>query len=240
MLQHLVDGLRELGRDISPAQIEMFELYRLELLRWNRYTNLTAITDPAQVELRHFLDSLTVLQALDTISPLESQLKMIDVGTGAGFPGIPLKVMLTDCHLVLLEATGKRVAFLTHIIDLLRLSGSEVVQGRAEDVAHDPTHRESYGLVVARAVAPLATLAELCLPFASMGSLFVALKKGELGEELYAAQNAVKMAGGGDTRVITVRLPQLADDRRLVCIRKVAASPDRLPRRPGIPSKRPL
>ncbi len=240
MLEQLVDGLRSLGYDITSTQLQMFELYRSELLRWNEYSNLTAITDPDQIETRHFLDSITPLQLLDALNSSDYRLTILDVGSGAGFPGIPLKLILPHSRLVMLEATGKKVAFLVHLVDLLHLDDTEVVQERAEVLAHSASHREHYSLVVARAVAPLRTLAEICLPFTSLGGLFVAFKKGDMTQELFEARNAVSRLGGGESRITEVRLPQLPDQRCLVSITKAYPSPNRYPRRIGIPFKRPL
>lgn len=238
-LPHLVEGLKALGCDISPGQIALLETYRDELLLWNRGANLTAITDPVEIEIRHFLDSLSVLKALDA-RDIPSDLALLDVGTGAGFPGIPLKVILGDARLVLLEATGKKTAFLSHVVSLLGLSDTTVIHGRAEVLARDAAHRERYDVVVARAVAPLATLAELCLPFVAVGGQFVALKKGTITSETAAAHRAIELLGGGHVQFIDVQVPQLADARTLVCVTKVAATPERYPRRPGMPGKRPL
>ncbi len=240
MLDQLVDGLRSLGYETSSTQLKMFELYRSELLRWNEYSNLTAITDPDQIETRHFLDSITPLQTLDALNLSDGGLTILDVGSGAGFPGIPLKLILPHARLVMLEATGKKVAFLVHMVNLLHLDDTEVVQERAEVLAHSSSHRERYSLVVARAVAPLRTLAELCLPFTSLGGLFVASKKGDLKQELNEARNAISLLGGGEARSIEVRLPKLPDQRCLVSITKLSPSPNRYPRRSGIPFKRPL
>ncbi len=170
----------------------------------------------------------------------DSRMRVLDVGAGAGLPGIPLKLILTDIRLVLLEATGKKAAFLRSVVEQLGLTDTTVAHNRAEVLAHVPSHRESYDLVVARAVAPLTILAELCLPFVTMGGMFVAPKKGAIAEEIAGARNAISQVGGADVRLVDVRLPQLADERKLVCIRKVSHSPDRYPRRSGIPLKRPL
>jgi 16S rRNA (guanine527-N7)-methyltransferase len=240
MLTQLVLGLHHLGYEISPAQLEMFNTLRTELERWNQRVNLTAITEPDEVELRHFLDSLSVLQVLATYSPTGAGLRMIDVGAGAGFPGIPLKLVLPGAHLTLLEATGKKVEFLRHMVTTLNLVDSEVVHGRAEDVAHLTGCRERFDLAVARGVAHLATLAEICLPFVKIGGLFVAPKKGDLQAEIDQARFAVTRLGGDETRLVEVTLPQLRDQRYLVCSTKIAPSPARYPRRSGMPFKHPL
>jgi 16S rRNA (guanine527-N7)-methyltransferase len=240
MMEQLAQGLRDMGREVGPAVLSQFETYRDELLRWNERTNLTAITAPLEVETRHFLDSLTVLQALEGPSDSGTVRRIIDIGSGAGLPGIPLKLMLPEARLTLLEATGKKVAFLRHMVSCLELSATEVVYGRAEEVAHVVGQREAYDIAVARAVAPLATLAEICLPFVAIGGMMVALKKGSLNDEIENARAAVRTVGGAEIRVRAVALSQLPDQRVLICIRKASATPSLYPRRPGVPFKRPL
>jgi 16S rRNA (guanine527-N7)-methyltransferase len=240
MLTQLTLGLLHLGYEINPYQLEMFELHRAELVRWNERVNLTAIIEPADIETRHFLDSVSVLQVLGAYAPTGAGLRIIDVGSGAGFPGIPLKLMLPDAHLTLLEATGKKVEFLYHIVSTLNLRDTEVAHGRAEDVAHLPACRERFDLAVSRAVATLPTLAELCLPFVTVGGLFVAQKKGDLRDELGHARNALGLLGGTEARLVEVTLPQLQDQRYLVCSSKIAHTPVKYPRRSGMPFKHPL
>jgi 16S rRNA (guanine527-N7)-methyltransferase len=240
MLALLAGGLKRLGFELTPAQLDKFEIYRTELLQWNQRVNLTAITDPGEIETRHFIDSLTVLRALETHETTGRGLRMIDVGTGAGFPGIPLKLVLPDAHLTLLEATRKKADFLSHIVALLDMRDTEVVYGRAEELAHRTEYREAFNLAVARAVAPLATLAELCLPFVCVGGLFVAMKKGDIEAELERSRSALATVGGGEARLIQVSFSELPDRRCLVSSTKVLPSDARYPRRPGIPSKRPL
>lgn len=240
MLKRLAEGLRDMGYEMDPAVVAQFETYREELLHWNERTNLTAITDPLEVEVRHFLDSLTVLQVLAGLLGSGARLRIIDVGSGAGFPGIPLKLMAPEIRLTLLEATGKKVDFLRQVVSRLGLSTTEVVYGRAEEVAHSAGQREAYDVAVARAVAPLATLAEICLPFVNIGGMMIALKKGDLQAELVSAREAVSLTGGSEVRVSAVALPQLPDQRVLVCCTKERSTPLRYPRRPGVPFKHPL
>jgi len=240
MLTQLVRGLHDMGVELQRSQLDSFETYRDELARWNQRVNLTAITDPVEIETRHFLDSLTLLYALHGRSQTGSGLRMIDVGSGAGFPGIPVKVVLPDMRLTLLEATGKKVEFLLHIVTVLGLRDTEVVHGRAEEVAHSPDHREAYDIAAARAVASLSTLAEVCLPFVSVGGLFVALKKGDIEAEFEGSRAAITRVGGEEARLIEVPLPQLSDRRYLVCSTKACPSPLQYPRRTGMPFKRPL
>jgi len=240
MLTQLARGLHDMGVEIRCSQLALFETYREELARWNQRMNLTAITDAAEVETRHFLDSLTILHALRGWRETGSGLRMIDVGSGAGFPGIPVKLILPEMRLTLLEATGKKTAFLSHMVTILGLCDTEVVHGRAEEVAHLPDHREAYDVAVARAVASLSTLAEVCLPFVSVGGLFIALKKGDIEAELKSSRAAITKVGGGEVRLLEVPLRQLPDERYLVCSTKTSPSPLQYPRRAGIPFKRPL
>jgi 16S rRNA (guanine527-N7)-methyltransferase len=240
MLTQLVQGLHDMGVELQRSQLDSFEAYRDELMRWNQRVNLTAITDPAEIETRHFLDSLTLLYALQGWRQTGSGLRMIDIGSGAGFPGIPDKLVLPDMRLTLLEATGKKVEFLSHMVALLGLRDIDVVHGRAEEVAHSPNHREAYDIAAARAVASLSTLAEVCLPFVSVGGLFVALKKGGIKAEVEDSRAAITRVGGEEARLLEVPLPQLSDGRYLVCSTKAYPSPLQYPRRTGIPFKRPL
>ncbi len=240
MLTQLVEGLEQLGHPISSARIEMFETYRTELMRWNERVNLTSITEPDDIETRHFLDSVSVLPALGTHTPTGAGLRIVDVGSGAGFPGIPLKLVLPDAHVALLEATGKKVEFLRHMVEVLELGDIEILHGRAEDIAHIAACREAFDVAVARGVASLATLAEICLPFVCIGGVFVAQKKGDLVTEVEMARAAIQRLGGAGARLIEVTLPQLLDQRYLVCSTKVAPTPAKYPRRPGVPFKSPL
>ncbi len=239
-VEQLAAGAARLGYPLTSAQLSLFETYRTELSLWNEHTNLTSITEAAEVETRHFLDSLTVLLALDAGEAASPCLRILDVGSGAGFPCVPLKIVLPQARVSLLEATGKKVRFLRHLVTTLELPDVEVLQGRAEDLGHLPPHREAFPLVVSRAVAPLATLVELCLPFCSVGGSFVALKKGDIMREIQEACAAISILGGDNPRIINIPLSLPGNDHCLVSIRKVAPTPARYPRRPGIPAKRPL
>jgi 16S rRNA (guanine527-N7)-methyltransferase len=242
-LPTLMAGASALGLALGPAQVEAFVRYREYLLCWNRRVNLTAIVAPEAVEVLHFLDSLTCALPLlqrwgegTAIPPL----RCIDVGSGAGFPGLPLKIALPQLQMVLLEATAKKAAFLTAIVAELGLSGVEVVAERAEAFAHVPAHREAYDAAFARALAPLPTLFELTLPFLRLGGLLVAPRKGDVAAELAAAAYACEVLGGGAPAVVPVTVPPLADGRVLVVVEKARRTPPAYPRRPGLPAKRPL
>jgi 16S rRNA (guanine527-N7)-methyltransferase len=237
-MKRLVAGALQLGIDLSPSQVDQFRRYRDELLAWNRKMNLTSITKPDDVETLHFLDSLSIVEGMP--DGFERAGKLVDVGTGGGFPGIPLKLAHPELHLTLIEATAKKARFLTYLIGELGLASVEVVCQRAEDAARDVSHREYYGTVVARAVAPMATLTELTLPFCAVGGRVVAQKSGAIDEELARAETAITSLGGRLLERMQVSLPELEADRCLVVLEKIAPTPENYPRRAGVPAKRPL
>lgn len=231
----LASTLRQLlGIELSRAQLEAFDYYGAELRRWNQRHNLTAITVPVEIEIKHFVDSLTCLLAIDKGG------RLVDVGSGAGFPGIPLKIVRPMLQVVLIEATGKKVEFCQHVMEGLGLTGIDVIHGRAEDEAHNPAHRGTYRWAVARAVAPMAVLAEYMLPFLQVGGQMIAMK-GETGPgEAQQAEPAIKLLGGRMRRLIPTELPRVAETRHLIVVDKLSETPQAYPRRPGIPAKRPL
>lgn len=236
-LQKLPQASRELlNLDLTVEQQGAFERYQHELIAWNDRVNLTAITDPLAVEMRHFLDSLTVLKA----GRLGAGTKVIDVGAGAGFPGLPLRIVCPTIQLALLEATGKKTAFLQHIIAELNLTGVKVVNARAEEAGQDPAHREEYDLVLARAVAHLPILVEYLLPLCKIGGRCVAMKGESAMAEINLAEHAIRLLGGRFVQVASIELPHVTETHYLILIDKVAATPPHYPRRPGIPSKKPL
>ena len=236
-MEKLQDGARKLGLQLTPRQVEQFQTYYQELIDWNRRMNLTAITDYEEVQIKHFLDSLTVTLALT--QPCQG-LRVIDVGAGAGLPGIPIKIAMPDTKLVLLEATAKKTAFLHHIKRRLELDDIEVIAGRAEVVAHSPQHRERFDIVLCRGVAPLPTQAELTLPFCTVGGSSLAQKKGNIDAEMNQAAKAIKLLGGEIREVKKIGLEEFAGERWLIIVDKVAPTPPQYPRRPGIPAKRPI
>ncbi len=236
-MDKLVAGAGKLGLELSSRQLEQFSIYYRELLDWNQRLNLTTITGYEEVQLKHFLDSLTVTLA---IKLADTGFRLIDVGTGAGFLGIPLKILFPDLGLVLLEATAKKAAFLDHIKHRLGLDNVDIMVGRAETVAHEARHRESFDLVLSRAVSPLPSLVELTLPLSAVGGCVIAQKKGAIDQEISQAARAIAILGGNLRQVRRVDLEELADERYLVVIDKVSPTPERYPRRPGIPAKRPL
>ncbi len=227
-----------MGLELTPEQLSQYEIYYQELVGWNKRVNLTAITDYEEVQIKHFLDSLTVTLAWQPA--INADFRLIDVGSGAGIPGVPLKIAFPALKLVLLEAVAKKAAFLRHITQKLGLDNVEIVVGRAEEAAHLPQYREKFDLVLSRAVAPLPTLVELALPFCAVGSSFIAQKKGDIDEEISSAARAMGILGGRLGEVKRVKLSEFADERYLAVIDKVSPTPPRYPRRPGIPAKRPL
>ena len=238
-MERLISGAEKLGLQLNPEQLEQFNTYYQELVGWNRRINLTAITDYEEIQVRAFLDSLTVVLAWQPPSDDEPT-RVLDVGSGGGMPGVPLKIAFPGIRLVLLEATKKKVNFLKHLSDRLALDNVQVLTGRAEEVAREDDYRETFDLVLSRAVAKLATLAELALPFCTVGGMFVAHKKGNVDWEIIRAEPAIITMGGKLREVKSVDLPEFTDRRLLVVIDKVKPTPDKYPRRPGMPEKRPL
>jgi len=217
---------------ISPLD-KRFNLYLTELLKWNEKFNLTAITDPVEIELKHFADSLALLD----IFKLTTE-SVIDLGTGAGFPGLPLKLVCPKIKLTLVEATGKKCQFLKQLVDLCKLTEVEIINGRAEEVVKE--RREQFDLAVARAVAEMRVLAEYALPFVKVGGTFVAYKEAAVEAEVAAAANAIKELGGRNVEIKKVALPNSTLLRSLVVVAKTTPTPLKYPRRVGLAAKRPL
>ncbi len=237
-METLNRGAQKLGLHLNPEQLEQFQTYYRKLLDWNRRINLTAITNYEEVQIKHFLDSLTVTLAGQQIS--NTGIWLIDVGTGAGIPGLPLKILFPEIKLVLLEATAKKATFLHHLKQKLGLNDVEIVVGRAEEVAHLSQYREGFDIVLSRAVAPLPTLVELTLPFCTIGGSLIAQKKGVIDLEISRATRAISVLGGSLHGVKGVDLEEFTDERWLIIIDKVSQTPELYPRRPGIPAKRPI
>jgi len=225
-----------LGLRLMPAQIAALSCYENELLAWNARVNLTAIDTPETIRIKHFLDSLTCLLAMRE-RPVG---RIIDVGSGAGFPGLPIKIVYPSLRLTLVESVGKKADFCRHIVGELGLENVEVIQGRAEEIGQHQDHREQYDWAVARAVAILPVLAEYLLPLVRIGGGIIAMKGENAPAEAHAAEKAMQLLGGALKRIIPVTLPGVADERYLVVIDKVVATPHQYPRRVGVPAKKPL
>jgi 16S rRNA (guanine527-N7)-methyltransferase len=230
------DAYNLLGIRFSPRQVSCFERYEAELLEWNTRFNLTAIRDVEGIRAKHFLDSLTCMLAWRENPPSS----LVDVGTGAGFPGIPLKIMNPALNLTLVESVGKKAEFCRHVTGVLGMEKVDVLQSRAEEVGQMPQHRERYDWAVARAVANLPILVEFLLPMVRVGGAVLA-QKGDSGPaEAHASERAIHLLGGRLRQLIKVDLPGVAEERYLIIIDKVAATPPNYPRRVGIPAKKPL
>lgn len=228
-----------LGVELTPAQLEMFQTYYEELVAWNQRVNLTTITAHADVQIRHFADSLAVLLALGG-DDLGDQASLVDIGSGAGFPGLPLKIARPTWHVTLVESVRKKTQFLEHMIDILGLEKVDVVWARAEAVGQNPRYRERFDIAVARAVADVAVLVEYALPLLRIGGRFVAQKGTDPRDELRAAENAIAVLGGKYESTLPYRLPATDEPLHLVVIEKMGPTPAKYPRRPGMPAKRPL
>ncbi|MDF1514235.1 MAG: 16S rRNA (guanine(527)-N(7))-methyltransferase RsmG [Anaerolineae bacterium] len=238
-MNKLISGAQALQITLKPEQLEALRLYQEELIVWNQRFNLTAITDNEGIQIRHFLDSISCLLALEKGELLRGK-HLIDVGTGAGFPGLVLKVLCPNMLLTLLEATAKKVTFLEHMVKQLSMENVVVLKGRAEELGQDPHHREMYDWAVARAVADMPILAEYLLPLVKVNGRMLAQKGERAPAEVHRSERAIHQLGGRLRRLVPVELHGIADTRYLVVVDKIASTPKRYPRRPGIPTKRPL
>jgi 16S rRNA (guanine527-N7)-methyltransferase len=226
-----------LGLDLSYEQISALNLYEQELLDWNERISLTAIRDPEGVRIKHFLDSLTVLLAWDRPSPPDN---LVDIGTGAGFPGLILKLVWPRTKITLVESVHKKANFCQHIVSRLGLEGVTVLSERAEEVGQDPEHRHSYDLALARAVARMPILMEYLLPLVRRDGVAMAMKGDTAPAETQDAGKAIHILGGKIHKLLKVELPGVVEERFIVVVNKVARTPDDYPRRVGLPAKNPI
>ena len=234
----LLRGAEELGLNLTVEMLEKFQSFHRELADWNTRMNLTSITAWEDVQTKHFLDSLSVVQA--TGLELLDSAKVMDIGSGGGFPGVPLKIVFPESSATLVESTGKKAAFLSHLADALGLDDVRILGERAETLGRRNELRGAFDLVLCRAVAKLPTVIELTLPYCRIGGLVVLHKGSDAEEELTASRSAIKRLGGNFKEIRRVDVSALGQDRHLIVIEKVSESPAKYPRRPGIPAKRPL
>lgn len=230
--------LNELEIDLNDRQIKQFMDFYEILIEWNSFMNLTAITDFDEVMKKHFIDSLSLVKVVAGIR--NDGIKLIDIGTGAGFPGIPLKIAFPDLQVTLLDSLNKRIRFLDEVIFKLQLKNIDTIHGRAEDYAKQENMRESFDYSVSRAVANLATLSEYCLPFVKVGGCFISYKSEKLTEEIMQAKNAVNLLGGEIKEQAEFMLPASDIHRNLLVISKVKNTPSKYPRKSGLPAKEPI
>jgi len=236
MADFLRENLKKIGCEPSDLQCEQLNNFHKILCEWNEFMNLTGITEYNEVVIKHFVDSL----AVNCVYSFKKTDRVVDIGTGAGFPGIPLKIMYPDTSFTLLDSLNKRIKFLDEVIRINSLDGIETLHGRAEDYARDKNYREAFDVCVSRAVANLSTLSEYCLPYVKVGGVFISYKAGQLDEELKASERAIKLLGGEIKEVHKLTLPDTDIDRTFVVIKKTAATSKKYPRKAGLPSKEPL
>ncbi len=237
-LDQMSAGLDELGISLDIQQMKQFYHYYELLVEWNKVMNLTAITELEEVISKHFLDSLSLIKAVNFSE--NDSMRMIDIGTGAGFPGIPLKIAFPELEITLLDSLNKRVKFLDTVIDQLCLKKISTIHGRAEDFGRDVKYREQYDYCVSRAVANISTLSEYCLPFVKVGGSFIPYKSGKIDEELETGKKAISVLGGEIQSVVRFGLIGAEGDRTLVVIKKIEKTAKKYPRKAGMPSKEPI
>ena len=230
------EELEKLNINLTEHQKEQFDRYYEMLVEWNNVMNLTGITDYDEVNLKHFTDSLTLVRNID-MNKIDA---VIDIGTGAGFPGLPIKIAFPHIHVVLLDSLNKRIKFLNAVIEELDLADVETLHGRAEDYAKRKEYREQFDLCVSRAVANLSTLSEYCLPYIQVGGIFVPYKSGEIDDEVEQSKKAVRILGGNIKDVMKFELPGTDIHRSFVLIHKEQHTQKKYPRKAGIPAKEPL
>lgn len=224
------------SNNVSPECADKFDTYYKMLIEWNEKINLTAITDERDAAYKHFVDCISAMKC----QKINKGAKIIDVGTGAGFPGLPLKIYDDSLQVTLMDSLNKRINFLNEVIETIGLSGVETVHSRAEELAKNKSHREKYDVCVSRAVANLATLSELCLPFVKVGGYFVSMKGPKATEELETAKKAIALMGGEFEEIINYAIDETDYDHNLVVIKKVSPTPPKYPRNAPKPAKEPI
>jgi 16S rRNA (guanine527-N7)-methyltransferase len=234
--EQFVAMLAEKGINLSPKQLEQFEIYYQTLVEWNEKMNLTAITDKEEVYLKHFYDSISAAFYFDFSPPLQ----LCDVGAGAGFPSIPLKIVFPSIELTIVDSLNKRITFLNHLASQLKLDHVHFIHDRAETFGVNPDYREKYDVVTARAVARMSVLSELCLPLVKQGGTFIAMKAAHAKEELEKGNKAIALLGGVVEISFTFTLPVEDSERNIIVIKKTKLTPKKYPRKPGTPNKIPI
>lgn len=238
MDSRLINGLKEFNIELSDKQIEQFHQYYDLLVEWNSFMNLTAITEWEEVVTKHFIDSLSLIKVVKDLK--DKPYKIIDIGTGAGFPGIPLKIVFPNLKITLMDSLNKRVKFLNEVIDRLGLKDIEAVHGRAEEMGQNSKYRETYDIAVSRAVANMTVLSELCIPFVTVEGKFISYKSSKIDEEYTMAKNAIGILGGEYLEQVEFDLPDSDIYRNMFVIKKIKVTPKKYPRKPGTPAKEPL
>lgn len=234
--QRLIENMKMISVELTDKQVSQFIKFYEMLVEWNKVMNLTGITEYDEVVMKHFVDSLSIVK----VNGFDNVTSIIDVGTGAGFPGIPLKIIFPEIKITLLDSLNKRIKFLNAVIDELELENIETIHGRAEDFSKKEDYREQYDLCVSRAVANLATLSEYCLPYVKEDGYFLPYKSGDIKEEAANSKKAVKILGGSIEDIISFEIPDTDMARTILKIHKTKATPKRFPRKAGLPTKEPI
>jgi len=232
----LIDGCREYGIELDEKKVEQFILYMEMLKEWNQKINLTAITEDEEIVKKHFLDSVSILQS----GVIKDGMSIIDVGTGAGFPGIPLKIVKPDLKVLLLDSLNKRIVYLDDVIKSLKLDGIETIHARAEELSRKKEYREKFDIACARAVANLNKLSEYCIPYVKIGGYFISMKGPSVNDEIEGAKNAIGTLGGNLEKVIDINLPGEAMEHKLVIVKKIKQTGEKYPRKYAQIEKKPI
>lgn len=232
----LINGMKELGIDATQEAIEKLMAFKEIMLEWNEKVNLTAITEEREVYIKHFLDSATCLST----GYIKEGMAVIDVGTGAGFPGVPLKILMNNLKMTLLDSLNKRVSYLKEVEKKLNLRDTDIVHARAEEAGSSPVHREVYDIVLSRAVASMSVLCEYCIPFAKVGGFFLCQKGPDIKDEMEEAGKSIEILGGVVREVKEYQLPFSDIKHNIIVIEKIAATPTKYPRKPGKPAANPI